>query len=206
MQTLRWRLTLWYGGMAAAILILLASILYLSARSSLIAIRQDDVRDTADSVSQVLEETGTPASAVGNVRRKDVRTVWAIGEVRREDVQVVIKDADGSVLAATPYGGRDAPETDASDAAYPEVSRDGRYLTTTFDSEEVPGATGLVYTVLPTWDPVLRRLFLTEVAAVVAAIALIVGFGPRLARGALKPLENVSTVAGELRRGGSGAG
>jgi two-component system OmpR family sensor kinase len=59
--------------------------------------------------------------------------------------------------------------------------------------------------VLPTWDPVLRRLFLIEVAAVAAAIALIVGFGPRLARGALKPLENVSTVAGELRRGKLGS-
>jgi hypothetical protein len=104
--------------MAAAILILLATILYLSARSSLVEIRQDDVRDTADSVSQVLEETGTPASAVGNVRRKDVRTVWAIGEVRREDVQVVIRDADGGVLAATPYGGRDAPEIEASDVTY----------------------------------------------------------------------------------------
>jgi len=205
LRTLRWRLTLWYGGMAAAILILLASILYLSARSSLIAIRQDDVRDTADSVSQVLEETGTPASAVGNVRRKDVRTVWAIGEVRREDVQVVIRDADGGFLAATPGGARNAPEIDISGVVYPEVRRDGRYLTTTFDSEEVPGATGIVYTVLPTWDPVLRRLFLIEVAAVAAAIALIVGFGPRLARGALKPLENVSTVAGELRRGKLGS-
>ncbi len=205
MRTLRWRLTLWYGGMAAAILILLASILYLSARSSLVAIRQNDVRDTADSVSQVLEETGTPASAVGNVRRKDVRTVWAIGEVRREDVQVVIRDADGGFLAATPGGARNAPEIDPADAAYPEVSRDGRYLTTTFDSEEVPGATGMVYTVLPPWDPVLRRLFLTEVAAVAAAIALIIGFGPRLARGALKPLESLSTVAGELRRGRLGS-
>jgi two-component system, OmpR family, sensor kinase len=205
LQTLRWRLTLWYGGMAAAILIILATILYLSARSSLVEIRQDDVRDTADSVSQVLEETGTPASAVGNVRRKDVRTVWAIGEVRREDVQVVIKDADGGVLAATPYGGRDAPEVEASGVAYPEVRRDGRYLATTFESEEIPGATGVVYTVLPTWDPVLRRLFLIEVATVTVALALIVVFGPKLAGRALKPLGSVSTVAGELRRGRLGS-
>ena len=205
MQTLRWRLTLWYGGMAAAILIILATILYLSARSSLVEIRQDDVRDTADSVSQVLEETGTPASAVGNVRRKDVRTVWAIGEVRREDVQVVIRDADGGVLAATPYGAREAPEFEASDVSYPEVRRDGRYLATTFESEEVPGATGVVYTVLPTWDPVLRRLFLIEVAAVTVALALIVGFGPKLAGRALKPLGSLSTVAGELRRGRFGS-
>ena len=131
MQTLRWRLTLWYGGMAAAILIILATILYLSARSSLVAVRQDDVRDTADSVRQVLEETGTPASAVGNVRRKDIRTVWAIGEVRREDVQVIIRDAEGAVLAETPHGDRDAPEIEATDVVYPEVRRDGRYLTTT---------------------------------------------------------------------------
>src|SRR4051812_6348068 len=143
--------------MAAAILILLASILYLSARSSLLAIRQDDVRDTADSASEILEETGSPRSAVGEIRRRDVRTVWAIGEVRREDVQVVIRDADGDVLAAT-EGDEDPPEIDTSNAAYPKVRRDGRYLMTTFDSEEVPGATGMVYTVLPTWDPVLRRL------------------------------------------------
>jgi two-component system, OmpR family, sensor kinase len=205
LQTLRWRLTLWYGGMAAAILIILATILYLSARSSLVEIRQDDVRDTADSVSQVLEETGTPASAVGNVRRKDVRTVWAIGEVRREDVQVVIRDADGGVLAATPHGGRDAPEIEASDVIYPEVRRDGRYLATTFESEEIPGATGVVYTVLPAWDPVLRRLFLIEVVAVTVALALIVGFGPKLAGRALKPLGSVNTVAGELRRGRLGS-
>ena len=205
MQTLRWRLTLWYGGMAAAILIILATILYLSARSSLVEIRQDDVRDTADSVSQVLEETGTPASAVGNVRRKDVRTVWAIGEVRREDVQVVIRDADGGVLAATPHGGRDAPEIEASDVIYPEVRRDGRYLATIFESEEIPGATGVVYTVLPAWDPVLRRLFLIEVVAVTVALALIVGFGPKLAGRALKPLGSVNTVAGELRRGRLGS-
>ena len=205
MQTLRWRLTLWYGGMAAAILILLATILYLSARSSLLAIRQDDVRDTADSASQVLEETGTPASAVGNVRRKDVRTVWAIGEVRREDVQVVIRDADGGVLAATPSAGTDAPEIYASDVAYPEVRREGRYLATAFYSEEIPGATGLVYTELPAWDPVLRRLFLIEAGAVTVALALIVGFGPKLAGRALKPLGSVSAVAGELRRGRLGS-
>jgi two-component system, OmpR family, sensor kinase len=203
-QTLRWRLTLWYGGMAAVILILLASILYLSARSSLLAIRQDDVRDTADSASQVLEETGTPASAVGNIRRKDVRTVWAIGEVRREDVQVVIRDADGGVLAAT-SDGEEPPEVDSSDAAYPEIYRNGRYLMTTFESEEIPGATGVVYTVLPAWDPVLRRLLLTEAAAVAVALALIVGFGPKLAGRALKPLGSVSTVAGELRRGKLGS-
>jgi two-component system OmpR family sensor kinase len=205
LQTLRWRLTLWYGGMAAAILIILATILYLSARSSLVAIRQDDVRDTADAVSQVLEETGTPASAVGNVRRKDVRTVWAIGEVRREDVQVVIRDADGAVLAETPDGDADAPEIEASDAVYPEILRDGQYLATTFYSEEVPGATGVVYTVLPTWDPVLRRLFLIEATAVTMALALIVGFGPKLAGRALKPLGSVSTVAGELSRGRLGS-
>jgi two-component system OmpR family sensor kinase len=190
--------------MAAAILILLASILYLSARSSLLAIRQDDVRDTADSASEILEETGSPRSAVGEIRRRDVRTVWAIGEVRREDVQVVIRDADGDVLAAT-EGDEDPPEIDTSNAAYPKVRRDGRYLMTTFDSEEVPGATGMVYTVLPTWDPVLRRLFLSEMAAVAVALTLIVGFGPKLAGRALKPLKSVSTVAGELRRGKLGS-
>ena len=186
------------------ILILLASILYLSARSSLLAIRQDDVRDTADSASQVLEETGTPASAVGNIRRKDVRTVWAIGEVRREDVQVAIRDADGSVLAAT-SGEEEPPEVAPSDAVYPKIYRNGRYLATTFESEKIPGATGVVYTVLPAWDPVLRRLLLTEAGAVAVALALIVGFGPKLAGRALKPLESVSTVAGELRRGKLGS-
>ncbi len=85
MQTLRWRLTLWYGGMAAAILILLGAILYLSVRSSVLSIRQEDIVDTAASASQILEETGSPKSAVGNVRQRDIRTVWAIGEVRRQE-------------------------------------------------------------------------------------------------------------------------
>ncbi|MCA1740692.1 MAG: hypothetical protein LC740_18300 [Actinobacteria bacterium] len=167
MRTLRWRLTLWYGGMAAAILILLASILYLSARSSLVAIRQDDVSDTAASASQILKETGSPKSAVGNIRQKDVRTVWAIGEIRRQDVYVVIRNGKDEVLAAT-SDDEVPPEIDSSDAVYPEVWQEGRYLATIFDSEseEFPGATGVVYTVLPSWDPVLRRLLLIEAAAV----------------------------------------
>ena len=206
MRTLRWRLTLWYGGMAAAILILLASILYLSARSSLVAIRQDDVSDTAASASQILKETGSPKSAVGNIRQKDVRTVWAIGEIRRQDVYVVIRNGKDEVLAAT-SDDEVPPEIDSSDAVYPEVWQEGRYLATTFDSEseEFPGATGVVYTVLPSWDPVLRRLLLIEAAAVAGALALIVGFGPKLAGRALKPLGSVSTVAGELRRGRLGS-
>ncbi len=205
MRTLRWRLTLWYGGMAAAILILLASILYLSVRASLVAIQQADVRDTASSASQILEETGSPKSAVGEIRRKDVRTVWAIGEVRREDVQVVIRDADGKVRAATPGGEEDPPEVDPSDVTYPEVRQDGRYVMTTFSSEEIPGATGVVYTVLPAWDPVLQRLLLIEVVAVAGALALMLGFGPKLAGQALRPLRSVSNVAGELRRGRLGS-
>ena len=205
MRTLRWRLTLWYGGMAAAILILLASLLYFSARASLVAAREADVRDTADSASQILEETGSPKSAVGNIRPKDVREVWAIGEVRRQDVYVVIKNANGKVLAATP-GGKRPPKIDPSDAAvYPDVQRYRRYLTTTFDSEAVPGETGLVYTVLPRWDPMLKRLLLIEVAAVAVALALMLGFGPKLAERALRPLKSVSTVAGELRRGRLGS-
>lgn len=200
MQTLRWRLTLWYGGMAAAILILLGAILYLSVRTSVLSIRQEDIVDTAASASQILEETGSPKSAVGNVRQRDVRTVWAIGEVRRQDVQVVIKDAGGKVLAAT-SDDEEPPAIDSSDALYPEVRREGRYLVTTFDSEEIPGAIGEVYTVLPTWDPMLQRLLLIEVIAVAGALALMVGFGPKLAGQALKPLKGVSAVAGELRRG-----
>ena len=143
--------------MAAAILILLASILYLSARATLVSVREGDVRDTADATSRILEETGSPKSAVGEVRRRDGRKVWAIGEVRRQDVQVIIKDADGNVLAATPDA-EDPPEDIASGVVYPEVSRQGRYLATTFDSEEIAGATGKVYSMLPVWDPVLRRL------------------------------------------------
>ena len=204
MRTLRWRLTFWYGGMAAAILILLASILYLSVRHSLISIREEDVRDTASSASQILEETSSPRSAVGKVRRRDVRTVWAIGEVRRQDVYVIIRDADGAVLAETPDA-EEPPDNVPADAAYPGVLRDGRYLVTTFDFEDVPGATGVVYSVLPAWDPVLQRLLLIEAAAVAGALALIVGFGPRLAGRALRPLKSVSNVAGELRRGRLGS-
>ncbi len=204
MRTLRWRLTFWYGGLAAAILILLASILYLSVRHSLISIREEDVRDTAGSASQILKETSSPRSAVGKVRRRDVRAVWAIGEVRRQDVYVVIRNTDGGVLAETPDA-EDPPENVPAGAAYPEVLRDGRYLVTTFGSEEVPGVTGEVYSVLPTWDPVLQRLLLIEVAAVAGALALMVGLGPRLAGRALRPLKSVSTVAGELRRGRLGS-
>ena len=204
MRTLRWRLTFWYGGMAAAILILLASILYLSVRHSLISIREEDVRDTASSASQILEETSSPRSAVGKVRRRDVRTVWAIGEVRRQDVYVIIRDADGAVLAETPDA-EEPPDNVPADAAYPGVLRDGHYLVTIFDSEDVPDATGVVYSVLPAWDPVLQRLLLIEAAAVAGALALIVGFGPRLAGRALRPLKSVSNVAGELRRGRLGS-
>jgi two-component system OmpR family sensor kinase len=204
LRTLRWRLTLWYGGMAAAILILLASILYLSVRTSLLDVREADVRDSADSASQILEETGSPKSAVGDIRQRDVRTVFAIGEVRRQDVQVVIKGANGDVLAAT-EGEEDPPEIEPSDAAYPEVRRDGRYLVTTFGSEERPGVTGVVYAVLPAWDPLLQRLLLIEAVAVAGALALMVGFGPKLAGRALRPLKNVSAVAGELRRGKLGS-
>jgi len=190
--------------MAAAILIVLAAILYLSARATLVSVREEDVRDTAASASRILEETGSPKSAVGEVRRRDVRKVWAIGEVRRQDVQVIIKDADGNVLAATPDAD-DPPEDIASGVVYPEASREGRYLATTFDSEEIPGATGKVYSMLPVWDPVLRRLLLIEVVTVAGALALMVGFGPRLAARALRPLKSVSTVAGELRRGRLGS-
>ena len=190
--------------MAAAILILLASILYLSAGATLVSVREGDVRDTADATSRILEETGSPKSAVGEVRRRDVRKVWAIGEVRRQDVQVIIKDVDGNVLAATPDA-EDPPENVSSDVVYPEVRRTGRYLITTFESEEIPGATGQVYSVLPGWDPVLRRLLLIEVITVAGALALMVGFGPRLAARALRPLKSVSTVAGELRRGRLGS-
>jgi two-component system, OmpR family, sensor kinase len=200
MRTLRWRLTFWYGGMAAVILVLLAAILYLSVRASLIADLQADVRDTAESAGQILTRTGSPKSAVGEVRQKDVRKVSRIGEVRRQDVQVVIRDADGNVLAATP-GGEDPPGIEPSDAAYPEVRREGRYLATTFGSKKIPDVTGEVYAVLPGWDPVLQRLLLIEVVAVAGALALMMGFGPKLAGRALRPLKSVSSVAGELRRG-----
>ena len=203
MRTLRWRLTLWYGGMAAVILILLASILYLSVRASLLDVREADIRDTANSASQILEETGSPDSAVGDIRQRDVRTVFAIGEVRRQDVQVVIRNAKGEVLAAS-SDAEEPPEV-FSDALYPEVRREGRYLATTFTSEERPSATGEVYAELPVWDPLLRRLFLIEAVAVVVALALMVGFGPKLAGRALKPLKSVSAVAGELRQGRLGS-
>ena len=204
MRTLRWRLTLWYGGMAAAILVVLASILYLSVRASLLDVRREDVRYTAGSASKILEETGSPKSAVGDIRRRDVRTVWTIGEVRRQDVQVVIRDANGEVLTAT-SDEEEQPEITSSYTAYPEVRQDGRYLATTFSSEEVPDVTGEAYMVLPAWDPVLQRLLLIEVLAVVGALALMVGFGPKLAGRALRPLKNVSAVAGELRRGRLGS-
>ncbi len=190
--------------MAAAILILLAAILYLSVRASLLDVRKADIRDTAASASQILEETGSTDSAVGDIRQRDVRTVFAIGEVRRQDVQVVIRNTKGDVLAAT--SAEEGPSEDSlSDAVYPKIRREGRYLVTTFDSKARPNVTGEVYAELPVWDPLLRRLFLIEAVAVVIALALTVGFGPKLAGRALRPLKSVSTVAGELSKGRLGS-
>ena len=191
MPTLRWRLTLWYGGMAAVILILFASVLYVDVRASLVAARRADVKDAAASVSQTLEETGSPDSAVGQIR-------W-------QKAQAVIKDADGNVLAAT-SGAKHPPQNVPSDAVYPHVQQDGRSLATTFSSQTLPDATGEVYSVLPTTEQlVLRRLSLTEIAGIVVALALMVGLGPVLAGRALRPLKSVSTVARELRRGKLGS-
>ena len=190
MPTLRWRLTLWYGGMAAIVLILFASVLYLDVRASLVAARRADVKDAAASVSQTLEETGSPESAVGQIQ-------W-------QKAQAVIKDADGNVLAAT-SGAKHPPKNLPSDAIYPEVRQNERYLATTFSSQALPEVTGEVYSVLPRAELVLRRLSLTETAGIVVALALMVGFGPVLAGRALRPLKSVSTVAGELRRGRLGS-
>jgi two-component system OmpR family sensor kinase len=186
--------------MATAILILLASIFYFSVRDSLFAARKANVRDTAASASRILEETGSPASAVSPA----ASPASAAGETRRQGAKVVITDADGNVLAATP-GAKRPPHIDPSDVAYPNVRRKGRFLTTTFSSQTVPGATGEVYAALPKADPVLRRLSLTEVAGVVGALVLMVGLGPILATRALRPLKSVSSVAGELRRGKLGS-
>jgi two-component system OmpR family sensor kinase len=169
-----------------AFLILLASVLYFDVRDSLVAIRRADVRDTAAVASQILEETGSPASAVE--------------AVQRQDVEAVISDDAGNTLAATP-GAERPPETDPSQDTYPKVRRKGRYLTTTFSSQKIPGVTGEVYAVLPAPNLVLQRLLLTEVVGVAVALALMVGFGPMLAARALRPLKNVSVVAGELRQG-----
>ena len=123
--------------MAAVVLILFASVLYVDVRASLIAARRADVKDAAASVSQTLEETGSPASAVGQIR-------W-------QKAQAVIKDADGNVLAAT-SGAKHPPQNVPSDAIYPQVQQDGRYLATTFSSQTLPDATGEVYSVLPTTE------------------------------------------------------
>ncbi|MBV9454112.1 MAG: HAMP domain-containing histidine kinase [Rubrobacter sp.] len=190
MLTLRWRLTLWYGGMAAVVLILFAAVLYLDVRTSLVAARRADVTDAAASVSQTLEETGSPDSAIGQIR-------W-------QKAQAVIKDADGNVLAAT-SGAKHPPNNVPSEPIYPEVQQSGRYLATTFRSQALPNVSGEVYSVLPTTELVLRRLSLTEIAGMVVALALMVGLGPVLASQALRPLKSVSTLATELRRGRLGS-
>jgi two-component system OmpR family sensor kinase len=176
--------------MAAVVLILFAAVLYLDVRASLVAARRADVKDAAASVSQTLEETGSPDSAIAQIR-------W-------QKAQAVIKDADGNVLAAT-SGAKHPPNNVPSEAIYPEVQQSRSYLATTFRSQTLPEASGEVYSVLPTTELVLRRLSLTEVGGIAVALVLMVGLGPVLAGQALRPLKSVSTLAGELRRGRLGS-
>jgi signal transduction histidine kinase len=204
LRTLRWRLTLWYGGMTALIVVLLTATLYLSVREVIVAVRQKDVKDTAAFSRQVLEETGSPDSAVGEIQKKDVRKVSQMGELRRKGVRVAIRDADGNVLAASP-GTKNLPKAISSEVSYPDVQQRGYYLTTTFDSEKIPGASGQVWSMTPTIDPVLHRLSLTGAAGIAVALVLMLGFGPILAGRALRPLKSVSAVAGELRKGRLGS-
>jgi two-component system OmpR family sensor kinase len=203
LRTLRWRLTLWYGGMTAAVLILLATVSYLSVRSSLVTVREDDVKATASSASQILNETTSPASAVGGkIEPKALPKISKMGEIRRQGVEVAIKDADGNVVASTPDG-QDPP--DPSGASYPEVQQNGFYLTTTFGSAKLPGVIGEAWTVLPETEPVLQRLLVTEGGGIAVALTILVGLGPLLAKRALRPLKSVSNVAGELRQGRLGS-
>ena len=84
--TLRWRLTLWYGGMAVGLLVLLSAILYFNVRVSLIADSRDEVRSAAALARGVLEETGSPEAAA---------------RAREPGVWVIIRDSEGAVLAAS---------------------------------------------------------------------------------------------------------
>lgn len=185
-RTLRWRLTFWYGGMAAVVLLLLFGALYLQVRTLLIVERRAEVLDAAAAAARILDDTGSPGLAVKGAREPGIL--------------LQVRDSYGNVLAATP-GIQRIPALGGPVVHSPGVERKGDYLATSFQSRKLPGATMEVYGTLRKVDVVLRGLLIAEAVSLAAGLVVMMGFGPALAASALRPLKRVSALAGELRRG-----
>jgi two-component system OmpR family sensor kinase len=193
-RTLRWRLTLWYGAVALALLTLFSLVpvtLLVSSPSVVVPEQTRTLLSAANGTASVLEVT------------RDARL--AVGAVQEPDVWVIVRDADGAELASTP-GAEELPELDGEAAGYPEVQRAGAYLATRAELASLPGVTVEAYagpmgaTTFRN-NPVLGRLIPLQAVGLVAALVAMVALGPTVAAGALRPLRRVIAVAEDLRRG-----
>ncbi len=188
MGTLRWRLTLWYGAMALALVILFSPLAFqlISLGSPLPPRHIDKARAAAEQVGQTLQQTGSPSQAVESVQDPEV---W-----------VVVRDAEGSELASTP-GLDQVLDLDSSEQSLPDTQRTGEYFATSLKPQGASGDTIEVYTRLLNSASSFSRILTIQVVGAAVTLVLMLGLGPTLAAGALKPLRKVSAVAEELRRG-----
>lgn len=186
--TLRWRLTLWYGAMALALVILFSPLAFqlISLGSPLPPRHIDKARAAAEQVGQTLKQTGSPSQAVESVQDPEV---W-----------VVVRDAEGSELASTP-GLDQVLDLDSSEQSLPDTQRTGEYFATSLKPQGASGDTIEVYTRLRNSASSFSRILTIQVVGAAVTLVLMLGLGPTLAAGALKPLRKVSAVAEELRRG-----
>ncbi|MGI9049310.1 MAG: sensor histidine kinase [Rubrobacteraceae bacterium] len=192
--TLRWRLTLRYGALAIVLLILFALIplvFYVTGASGPRAEQTSQVRLAAENAERILREGGSPNEVVQ--------------KIRAPNLQVIVRGAGGKVLASTPGAGK-PPDIGLSPDSYPAVLRNEGYFVTSLRTQgasgETSGKTIEVYAGVPVRDdPFVRRLVITQLIGLLAALGLMVGLGPTLAAAALKPLRRVNEVAGELREG-----
>ncbi len=189
--TLRWRLTLWYGAVAVGLLILFAFIplfFYVIGASRPRAEQTAQVRLTAENAESLLQEGDSPEEVVQ--------------KIRAPNLQVIVRGTGDKVLASTPGAGGPPDEIDLRPDSFPAVLRSEGYFATSLKSEGASGETIEVYAGVPVRDdPFVRRLVISQLIGLLAALALMVGLGPTLAAAALKPLRRVSEVAGELREG-----
>lgn len=188
--TLRWRLTLRYGAVAAGLLVLFAFIplvFYVTGASGSRAKQTAQVRLTAEDAERILREGGSPAEVVQ--------------KIQAPNLQVIVRGAGGRVLASTPDAGQ-TPDIGLRPDSYPAVRRDEGYFATSLRTEGASGETIEVYAGVPARDdPFVRRLVISQLIGLLVALGLMVGLGPTLAGAALKPLRRVNEVAGELREG-----
>lgn len=188
--TLRWRLTLRYGAVAAGLLVLFAFIplAFYVTRASGPRIEQiSQVRLTAEDAERILQEGGSPTEVVQTIRAPNLR--------------VIVRGAGGRVLASTPGAG-EPPDIGLRPDSYPAVWRNEGYFATSLRTQGTSGETIEVYAgVSVREDPFVRGLVISQLIGLLVALGLMVGLGPTLAGAALKPLRRVNEVAGELREG-----